>query len=284
MKKSKKVWLIVATVFVLAGLGVSAVALTMVGWDYTKLSNVKYETKTFEIGESFNSLSVDTHIDDIRLAPAEDNHCRVVCYEHEKLRHTVAVAGDTLTVGVEDKREWYDLAQLFSFESPQITVYLPKKAYSDLRLSTAVGSIGIPEDFSFKTMRIKSHTGSVTCRASAESSVEMELGTGGAVLSDISTNELRLSSSTGSVSLSSVICKNEMKVETSTGSVVLNGCDADSLLIKTSTGSVSGTLLSEKVFITDTSTGSVHVPDTTTGGRCEIKTSTGSIDIAIADK
>ena len=44
---------------------------------------------------------------------------------------------------------------------------------------------------------------------------------------------------------------------------------------------VGGTLLSDKVFITDTTTGDVDVPKTTTGGKCEITTTTGDIEIDI---
>lgn len=70
-------------------------------------------------------------------------------------------------------------------------------------------------------------------------------------------------------------------IERSTGDVEFDGSDADEITVKTSTGDVRGTLKSEKVFLTDTSTGWINVPKTTSGGRCEITTSTGNIDIAI---
>lgn len=63
--------------------------------------------------------------------------------------------------------------------------------------------------------------------------------------------------------------------------MLFDGSDAAEIYVRTSTGSVKGTLLSEKVFITETSTGSVSVPKTVTGGKCEIRTSTGDIQIEI---
>ena len=42
-----------------------------------------------------------------------------------------------------------------------------------------------------------------------------------------------------------------------------------------------GSLLSDKVFITETDTGNVNIPKTTDGGKCEIKTDTGDIKIKI---
>ena len=43
-------------------------------------------------------------------------------------------------------------------------------------------------------------------------------------------------------------------------------------------------LFSDKIFFASTDTGSVNVPKTTTGGRCEITTDTGDIDIVVESK
>ena len=51
--------------------------------------------------------------------------------------------------------------------------------------------------------------------------------------------------------------------------------------IETDTGDVDGTLLSDKLFLTETSTGDIRVPNTADGGICDIKTDTGDIKIAI---
>ena len=53
------------------------------------------------------------------------------------------------------------------------------------------------------------------------------------------------------------------------------------LFVETDTGDVRGSLLTEKTFIVQTDTGSVDVPETTTGGKCEITTDTGDIEIEI---
>jgi hypothetical protein len=65
-----------------------------------------------------------------------------------------------------------------------------------------------------------------------------------------------------------------------------DGGDADgaNLYLKSDTGSISGTIRTEKVFYAKSSTGSVKVPDTAAGGRCEVQTSTGSIRLSISGK
>lgn len=72
-----------------------------------------------------------------------------------------------------------------------------------------------------------------------------------------------------------------MQISVSTGKAKLTDIACRSVMSTRSTGDVTGTLLSEKVFITETGTGSVNVPKTVTGGKCEIKTSTGDIQIEI---
>ena len=57
-----------------------------------------------------------------------------------------------------------------------------------------------------------------------------------------------------------------------TGDVKFDACDASEISVKTDTGDVTGSLLTDKVFITNTDTGRVNVPQTATGGRCEIIT------------
>ncbi len=46
-------------------------------------------------------------------------------------------------------------------------------------------------------------------------------------------------------------------------------------------GDVKGTLLSEKAFFAESDTGDIDVPKTNVGGRCEITTDTGDIQIQI---
>ena len=57
--------------------------------------------------------------------------------------------------------------------------------------------------------------------------------------------------------------------------------DAEAIFVQTDTGDVTGSLLTEKVFSTRTGTGRVSVPQSVTGGRCEISTDTGDIRIEI---
>ena len=208
----------------------------------------------------------------------------------------------------------------FSFGSPKITVYLPEKTYAALTVSAGTGEIDLPGDFTFRSIDVSGTTGGVVCAASTEEMTRIGLSTGNITLSGtsasaydlyVTTGDIRMDSvsakgditagvstgraelseitcenlysdgSTGDLHLSHVIASDSLSLSRSTGDIRLERCDAQELDIHTTTGEVKGTLLSDKVFLTETTTGSVSVPKSVTGGRCEISTATGDIDITI---
>lgn len=312
-----KIWLMIAGALVLIGCILFVVVMSTLKWDFTKLSTVKYETNTYEIAETFSDISMTTNTADIIFALSDDGKCRVECHEEENAKHSVTVENNVLVVKIDNQKSWYDYIG-FSFGSPKITVYLPKTVYNALSINGSTGNVDIPKDYSFENADISLSTGNVDfCAAASESikintstgninienisagsldlsvstgrvtvsgvtcenSITVGVSTGKVILTDISCTSVISSGTTGSISLSNVIAANKFSVDRSTGNVKFSGCDAGEIYVKTSTGNVTGSFLSNKVFITDTNTGSVDVPKTAAGGRCEINTSTGDIKI-----
>lgn len=319
MSKAKKIWLIVAASLIALGLLTVIVVMSIFGWDWSKLNNNKYETNTHVITEEFEKLSIDTATADIVLVPSDNGECRIECYEMKKAKHSVFVEDGTLNVKIEDTRKWYDYIGL-NFGKVKITVYIPAAGYSELAINDSTGDIEIPGDFSFENIDIFVSTGDVNCRASASGDVKIEtstgditlanaragsasvfattgdirilnsdfnedvivgVSTGDVILSDVTCKNLVSRGSTGDVTLGSVKASEGLSVHRSTGKVMLDGCDAAAIYIKTSTGDVRGSLLSEKVFIVSAGTGKIDVPETTSGGKCEIHTGTGDIKITV---
>ena len=301
MSKSVKIWLIIAVVFIAVGLAVFAGALFAVDFNFSRLSTEKYETNTYKISENFDNLSINADtVADITFAVSKDDSCRVECFERSKMKHSVIVENGTLKIAVKNTVRWYDHISFFTFHSPNITVFLPEKAYSTLTIDTDTGDIEIPNELNFETLKVTGETADVECYATVSESVNIGLSTGSITLKnsnsetidiststgdielkDIACNSLNVKSSTGEMELRNVIAEAAITIKSGTGDVEFEKCDANEILVETSTGEVSGTLNSEKVFITDTSTGKVRVPDSTSGGRCKITTSTGDIRIRI---
>lgn len=317
MKNTAKIWLAAAGALVLAGCILFVWVMSTLQWDFAKLSTAKYETNTYEIGETFHDIRVTTDTAHIKFALSDDGKCTVECCEEEKAKHSVAVEADALVIKVNDQKKWYDYIGFF-FASPSITVYLPQTVYGALSIDEKTGNVEVPTDFTFESADISLTTGSADFGASASGSVRIGTSTGDINVEGISAGSLDLSVTTGAVTVSGVTCRDDMRVGVSTGRVSLadiscasvmsggttgsislrnviaanrlsivrstgnvnfNGCDAAEIYVQTDTGDVTGSLLTDKVFITQTSTGRIDVPKTTTGGTCEIRTITGDIKI-----
>lgn len=319
MRKTTKIWIVIAASLVFVGLIMFAAVMSEYKWDFSKLSTGKYETNTYEISEEFSNLSMNTDTADIIFALSDDGKCRVECYEEEKAKHSVAVQENTLVIKMIDERTWYDYIGI-NFGSPKITVYLPKAEYASLFIKESTGDIEIPKNFKFEGVDISSSTGDVNFFASASKLIKIRTSTGNVCVENTSAETLDLSASTGRITVSNVICGGDANINVSTGRTNLNniecknltssgdtgdislnhviaaekfsikrstgdvrfdGSDAAEILVETDTGDVTGTFLSEKIFFVETNTGSVDVPESITGGRCEITTDTGDIELDI---
>ncbi len=322
MKKATKIWLIVAAALMTAGVLLCGVCFAALGFDVGRFETVKYETNEYTIEEGFEHLSIKVETANVTFVPSSDGVCRVVCFEKEKLMHEVSVVDGTLTVTYRDARKWYDYIS-FSFRSPSLTVYLPAGAYGALALEGSTGDTVIPSDFTFASARVKGATGDVDFRASVTGALEIARSTGDVRVQNVSVGSMKISTSTGEIEVKSAVCaadaeifvstgdaeltdvqcgsltsdgstgdlelerviaNGKMTLERSTGDVELNACDASELWIKTDTGNVKGSLLSPKYFRASSDTGRIRVPDTRTGGICEIATDTGNITFTLCQR
>lgn len=300
MSKTTKIWLIIATALVALGAMIFVGVMTQYDWDFTKLSTVKYVTNTYEVSDEFDKISINVDTTEIEFVPTEDEACSIVCFEAEQVKHTATVQNGTLIISTVDTRKWYDHICI-SLDSPKMTVYLPQNEYASLIIETDTGDINIPKDFAFDKIEIDGDTSDVSCFAPVANVLDIELSTGDIIIDSITADQIKLTTTTGEIAVNSVTAKNNIDIETDTGTITLKNVvatgtisiesdtgdvrfedsDAAEISVKTDTGDVTGTLLSEKVFITETSTGSINVPKTTSGGKCEITTSTGDINISI---
>lgn len=301
MKSSKKRWLITAAVLMGAGALIFLGVMTALGFDFMKLGTVAFENNTYTVSEPFQSITIDDHTTDIRILPSEDGSCRLVCHEQQKLKHRATVQNGTLTVETVDTRAWYDYVGM-NFKRATMTVYLPQESYAHLTVLTATGDLYLAEGFTFETLKVIGNTGDVTCLAAVTHSINAELDTGDLLIDtdatleavyletdtgDISLKNLRCerlkaSSDTGELTLTNVLSSDFFTLETDTGDITLDRCDAERIYAESNTGDICGSLLTEKLFIAESDTGHVRVPQTNGRGRCELETDTGDIEIRIA--
>ena len=100
-------------------------------------------------------------------------------------------------------------------------------------------------------------------------------------LEKVSCASLTLESSSGTKYLTDVLASGELRSDSTSGDLVFLRCDADSLYLHATSGEVRGSLRTEKIFFTDTSSGSVRVPQGMSGGKCEVHTTSGDIQLTV---
>ena len=302
MKRKTKWMLTLAFVSLGLGLLLCGVGLAQMGFDFTKLNTEAYVENTYTVTDLFENICIDTDVADVRLLPTEGKECKIVCHETEKVTYAVTVENGTLRIELQDARKWYEHIGIFFFGERSLTVYLPQTELNSLQLTADTADVEVTKDFSFVSAQISTDTGDVSWYASTSKSLSISTDTGdvwvempeaGEVTLKTDTGHLRVSSvrcqalhaqsSTGDISFTNVLVSGALTAKCSTGDVRFADTDAATIDVKTSTGDVTGTLRSAKQFDADSSTGDIHVPKTTTGGSCKIRTSTGDIRIQISN-
>ena len=316
-----KVLLIIAVIAIVLGAALFVVALAVSGWNLGNISSKNNVTNTYELNEKLESISIKGSSDSVVIAPSMDGSCRVVCNENERKLHSVTVEDGVLKIAENDNLSWLE-RMIFSWNKTSVTVYIPKGAYEKLTVDITTGDVSVSGGFTFADVDISLTTGDVSVFDITASGVSLSLTTGdvsvssvrastfnlktttsdieiatlacsGQVNVELTTGDLcatgvscksfsAMSGSTGDVSLSGVIAEESISVKRTTGDITLDGVDAKDIYVKTTTGDVKGSLLSGKSFDASATTGKVRVPEDSNGGKCEIKTTTGDVEITVS--
>ena len=300
MSRTKKIWIIVAVSCIALGLILAGIAFANMKFNFSQLNHIALQTKTYNIEEAFSNIDISAAECDIRFYVSNDGTCRVECIENTKTAHTVSVDNDTLIITRTDNRKWYEHFGFF-WGDMGIKVYLPEKVYSKLSVSSVSGDIYIPGDFTFDTAELLNTSGDIAFESTAQKgltaktvsgdlkeynivggTVEVKSTSGDIKISKLSVEMLNAQRTSGEVDINDAVVTGRMSVETVSGDLELDSCDAQSLWLKSVSGDIEGVLLSEKHFITHTTSGDVHVSDTFSAEQiCEATTTSGDISIFI---
>lgn len=272
----------VAGLLVLAGSLLFVGVMTMLKWDFTKLQTVTYETNRHEITQPYQNIAILADTAVVEVVPSEDGTHLVVCHEQNKVKHKVSVRDGTLVVEREDTRKWYEHLAI-DFGTSKITVCIPAGEYGAISVNTSTGDVRV-EQMTTESLGLSVSTGSIAVsNVSCLGDIHLRTSTGNNRLTDVTCQNLFAKASTGDITLSGVVAQGLFDIETGTGKVRFDHADAAEISVQTSTGEVTGSLRTGKIFMAQTSTGRVVVPKTTTGGKCDITTGTGDIELSVAE-
>ncbi|MBO4262522.1 MAG: DUF4097 family beta strand repeat protein, partial [Clostridia bacterium] len=257
----KKAILITATVLVVTGLAIIAGVFIFSGFNITQLDAAQYFTKEYSADAGFHNIKINVKEADIIFKRSENEECKAVFYERERVTHSVTVEDDTLDISVNDERKLYERIG-FSFKKMTVTLYLPSTVYERLEIVCGTGDVTIPEGFAFDSVTVSASTGNVTYRATSPQ-CKITASTGDIAVENTSATNMELSVSTGKISVKSLFCGKDLYVHVSTGKTTLDNVDC-------------------KYFGTDGSTGDITLKDVV-AEEISVERSTGDVAFENSD-
>lgn len=277
MKKS----VIISFCFLAVGLVVLFISLSMINFDFTKLSTVKLTEKAYEINGEFTSLVIDCKNADFRLLPSKNGKNHVVFVDSEDTEHTVNVLNDVLTVKSHKhkNKKWYDNVHIWT-GNETAKMYLEAGMYKYAKIRLSAGDINLSSKYIFGELGIENISGDVKISSGIEDNLHVITTSGDVELTDIECREIIIESVSGDVQLSGVNAE-LIKIKTTSGDVQLNSCDGEEITLDTVSGDIEAELLSGKQFVASTTSGDVKIPRSTIGGTCTANTVSGDIEIEL---
>lgn len=320
MKKATIVLLLAAVLLITVGVSLFIFPLATNGWDFSMLKGNRYQTKSYEITEEFNKVTIDVVTSDVIIFPSTDGKVSVISNERIKESNEVAVKDGTLSVKFNDTGNWYDKISLFDSDEASIKIYLPIGELDALNISVTTGDVFVSPALTFGTIDIDGTTGDVDGVANTTGRLRIHLTTGDVYMAGIRAGEIVIENTTGDIELERIDCAGAMVINTGTGEIELSDSaaaslttegttgelelmrvslggaltvnrasgdvsfrmlDAGSIDIDCTTGDVIGSVVKPMMFFAHTTTGDVRIPTPEAGGACRIETTTGDIRVTI---
>lgn len=217
MRKRTMTSLIVATSLVILGMVIFGSAMATLQWDFTKLNMNEKETNEYTISESYQNISIKTQTADVVILPSETGETKVVCKEQERLKHSVTVSGDTLTIELVDTREWRDY--FLYFANTKVTVYVPAAQLGDISVKNSTGNVSLENILATGKISITNSTGNVKFTDCDAGEIYVKNSTGNVKGNFLTEKQFITKVSTGNVSVPDCKTGGRCEIITSTGNV-----------------------------------------------------------------
>lgn len=277
MKKA----LVISAVCILLGLAVAFGGMVMIGFNFTKLNTIQYETKTAIVDTDFQSIAINSREHDVTLAKSEDDTCKVVYTTNAGIDCDISVHNGTLTVTCTDTRAWYERIGIF-WGNMGITVYLPQTQYDTLYIQSVSGNIQVVPSFGFASAKLQSTSGNVGFCSDVNDTLHVQTVSGNIAVYDSAGKTANIHATSGDV-----FCKNisaqKAEIITVSGDLTQENIDFDTLLAKTTSGELQLKNASIGTLTLSTTSGDILLSETASTVSTDIATSSGDVRLDRAD-
>ena len=263
-----KIFVILGSILLVAGLAVFVGGMTAGGWDFSILNTVRYTQKSYDAEGAVTSVHIeysDASIDVEYSETAERVHIDypVRLNERDEESAQIEITEEGGTLAVIEHVDWEkNLFQWSLGNSPAVRVVLPAGQNIALDLYTQNGSISLNADGeALPSLDLHSNNGSISA-------------SGALTVAEDAT----FSTSNGSVEVSGVSAAGDLTLRTSNGSVRAENISADSLEARSSNGSLRLTDIAAADSLTaKTNNGAVELCGEITAKTLTVKTGAGAI-------
>ena len=286
-------------IFVVCGLIVLAAALVLfiagmsvINWDFSKLSTVQYSVLTFEqTDENIQSIDVRYQSADIAVTVSHEAEKSSVKYlvrtDADGKQAAVTLKTEDSTLYIAESDDNFQPVSWFFGSIPPVEIVLPAAEYSSLHLQTDTGDIRITDVTAAQGIVLQTGTGDIELSGGRAESISATADTGNIRLSDVTAaQKITLKSDVGDLTLNSATAA-EIEARADTGNVSVSGIAADAITLSADTGDIRGTIAGKKADFTisvTTDTGSSNLQSGGSGAkRLTVATDTGDIVLNFAE-
>ena len=251
-----------------------------------RFKGLKIDIREYTDESNIEKIVVNTDISDVSVGITDAEKIIITYGESKSIKINISVENGTLTIKEKGSANWFDMLSFIHFGNNEfkVKILIPEKALGEISISSDTGDISL-EDINVKgNIKLDTDTGDIFIKTKEADSVSyddinIKTDTGDVTLTNVKTANLNVKVDTGDIELTNTLVDDILKINTSTGDVKVVKSDAGEIEIKTSTGDIEASFLTEKVFVTSSSTGDISVPESYQGGKCKLTTSTGDITV-----
>lgn len=159
------------------------------------------------------------------------------------------------------------------------------EAVENIKVKGSSGSISAG-NVTCKDLTIENTSGSITANTvSAAGDISLKNSSGSIKIIDTKAVNLKAENTSGIIQMENTLIDEKLNLENTSGGIRITASDAKEINMKSSSGSINAQLLTNKDFEASATSGSVKLPDVTTGknGTCLAKTTSGGIKITLAE-
>ena len=277
------VGVMLTAVIISAGLGRQA-RMTMKEEKKAKAKN-SYTEKEMTITEKFRDINIQVADDmDVKLVESDDDKCHVTYFDSPDVIHSVTVQDDALVMTCADNRTFG--SDMGFGDDPYVVVSIPEGEYGDISMTSKTGTLVSSVQISCGTFEVTEVNGGAYLSNITAENVKVNGSSGDFSIMNVHGDNVIISAGKGLLEGYNIKAAKVGQFMTSSGDINVDACDGHMLWFATESGNVDISFLSEKRFLVNSKSGEVDIPEPhmANENKCIVDTASGDVQIKYVDR